>query len=116
LTFLIRFHWHSITLTAHIEKAFLNIEIAPSDRDMLLFLWIEDPSDTNSQVLHLRFACLVFGLCPSSAILGSIISHHFEKYQLKYPDMIPAIRDSFYVDDMISGGRTVDEVFKTYEE
>jgi len=111
---LIRFRWHSIALTADIEKAFLNIEITPSDRDMLRFLWVEDPLDANSHVLHLRFARLVFGLRPSPAILGSVISHHLEKYQLKYPEVIPAIRDSFYVDDMISGGRTVDEAFKIY--
>ena len=57
----------------------------------------------------------MFELHPSPAILGSVISHHLEKYQLKYPDVIPSIRDSFYVDDMISGGRTVDEAFKIYE-
>ena len=97
---LIRFRWHFIALTADIEKAFLNIEIAPSDCDMLRFLWVEDPLDADSQVLHLRFACLVLGFRPSPAILGSVISHHLQKYQL---NVIPAITDSFYVDDMISG-------------
>jgi len=56
----------------------------------------------------------VFGLHLSPAILGSEISHHLERHLSKYPDVIPAIRDSFYVDDMISGGRTVDEAFKVY--
>ena len=79
---LIQFCWHSIALTADTEKAFLNIEIALSDRDMLHFLWVEDPLDTNSQVLHLQFICLVFGLQPSPAILGSVISCHLEKCQL----------------------------------
>ena len=112
---LIRFHWHSVALTADIEKAFLMVEIAPSDRDMLRFLWVKDPQDISSQVLHLRFARLVFGLRLSPAILGSVISHHLEKHQSRYPAVISAIRDSFYVDDMISGGRTVDEAFEIYD-
>jgi len=73
-----------------------------------VFLWVEDPSDTNSQVLNLRFAW-------ASSITSHFRPHHFEEYQLKYPDVIPAISDSFYADDIISGGRTVDEVFKIYE-
>lgn len=112
---LIRFRWHAVALTADIEKAFLMVEIAPNDRDMLRFLWLENPLDANSQVLHLRFARLVFGLRPSPAILGSVISHHLEKHLSQYPEVIPTIKDSFYVDDMISGGRTVDEAFKIYD-
>jgi len=47
------------------------------------------------------------------------ITSHFRfsitsSFRAKYPDVISAIRDSFHVDDMISGGRTVDEAFKVY--
>ena len=45
---LIHFRWHSVALTADIEKAFLMVEIAPSDRDMLCFLWVKDPQDISS--------------------------------------------------------------------
>lgn len=51
---------------------------------------------------------------PSPAILGSVISHHLDKYQSKYPEIIPSIKNSFYVDNLISGGSTVEEAYRTY--
>ena len=70
---LIAFRWHLVAVTADIEKAFLMIEIKPSDRDMLHFLWLKDPGNVESHISELRFTCLVFGLRPSPAILGSVI-------------------------------------------
>ena len=104
-----------MALTVDIEKAFLMIEIEPSDRDMLRFLWIENPQDISSPVLQFRFAHLVFGLRPSPAILGSVITHHLDKYQGKYPNVIQSIRNAFYVDDLISGGDTVEEAYKIFD-
>ena len=111
---LIAFRWHLVAVTADIEKAFLMIEIKPSDRDMLRFLWLKDPNNIESHISELRFTRLVFGLRPSPAILGSVISHHLDKYKSKYPEIIPSIKNSFYVDDLISGGSTVEETFRTY--
>ena len=82
---------------------------------MLHFLWLEDPHNVQSRLLQLRFTRLVFGLCPSPAILGSVISHHLDKYQSQYdPGLIQSIKNSFYVDDLISGGDTIQEAFNMY--
>ena len=111
---LIKFRWHLVALTADIEKAFLMISISPDDRDMLRFLWLKNPADVASQVLELRFTRLVFGLRPSPAILGSVISHHLDKYQADCPELVSEIKNSFYVDDLISGGSTIDDAFRIY--
>ena len=105
---LIAFRWHLVAVTADIEKAFLMIEIK------LRFLWLKDPNNVESHISELRFTRLVFGLCPSPAILGSVISHHLDRYKSKYPEIIPSIKNLFYVDDLISGGSTVEEAFRTY--
>ena len=73
-----KFRWHKIGLTADIEKAFLMVGISETDKDMLRFLWFKDPGDLNSEIEHLRFTRLVFGLRPSPAILGSTIRHHLD--------------------------------------
>ena len=52
------------------------IHISEEDRDALRFLWLQDPLDPRSTVVHFRFTRLVFGLRPSPAILGSVISNH----------------------------------------
>ena len=108
---LIKFRWHLVTLTADIEKAFLMIRILSGDCDMLRFLWLEDPFDIASRVLELRITRLVFGLRPSPAILGTVISQHLDRYQSKHPELIQFIKDSFYVDDLITGGETIEDAF-----
>lgn len=65
---LIHFRNHPVALTGDIE-AFLMIGIEETDRDMLRFLWLSNPYDVNSELLHLRFTRLVFGLRPSPVIL-----------------------------------------------
>ena len=107
--------WHVAALTADIEKAFLMIGITPDDRDMLRFLWMQNPHDVESDIMELRFTHFVFGFRPSPAILGSVISHHLDKYHLRHPEIIPLIKNSFYADDLISGGSSVEEPFSIYK-
>ena len=109
---LIRFRCYQVALTGDIEKAFLMISIRESDRDMLRFLWLEDPLQESSKLLHFRFTRLVFGLRPSLAILGSVISHHLEKYRSEHPRVVDKIEQSLYVDDLVSGGATVQDALK----
>ena len=71
-----KFRWNAVGLTADIEKAFLTVGIKPEDRDMLRFLWFDDPLAVKPKVVEYRFNRLVFGLRPSPSILGETIAHH----------------------------------------
>ena len=108
---LIKFRWHLIAVTADIEKAFLMISIHKDDWDMLRFLWLKEPTNIDSKVIHLRFTRLVFGLWP---ILGSVISHHLSEHQEQHPDLVHSIGSSLYVDDLIAGEDTVERAFRLY--
>lgn len=102
---LVRFRWHKIGLTADIEKAFLMVGINEADKDMLRFLWFNDPGDINSDIIHLRFTRLIFGLGPSPAILGSTIRHHSDTQiseEFK-AELIERLKNSLYVDDLVTG-------------
>ena len=111
---LIKFRSYAITLTADIEKAFLMIGINESDRDYLRFLWLKHPKDRESEVMHLRFTRLVFGLKLSPAVLGAVIAHHVEKYREMYPKAAGLLEESLYVDDLVAGAGSVDEAFNLY--
>ena len=102
---LVNFRWHKIGLTADIEKAFLIVGINETDRDMLRFLCLKDPDDLNSEIVHLRFTCLVFGLRPSPAILASTIRHHLDSQVSEEfkPHFIELLKKSLYVDDLVTG-------------
>ncbi|XP_068734616.1 uncharacterized protein [Montipora capricornis] len=101
---LVKFHWHKIGLIADLEKAFLMIGINETDRDMVRFLWFKDPSNPNSEIVQLRFTRLVFGLRPSPAILTSTIRHHRDAHVSEEfkPDFIELLKNSLYVDDLVT--------------
>ena len=98
-----------------IEKAFSMIGIEETDRDMLRFLWLSNPYDVNSELLHLCFTRLVFGLKPSPAILGAVILKHCERHKVDHPNLVKVINNDLYVDDLISREDTVQKAFELYK-
>jgi len=112
---LIGFRNHRVALTADVEKAFLMIGIEETDRDMLRFVWPSNPQDINSDLIHLRFTRLVFGLKPSPAILGAVILKHCERFKDSHPGVYKVIENDLYVDDLITGEDSVEKAFKLYK-
>jgi len=53
--------------------------------------------------MHLRFTWQVFGLRPSPAILGAVLSNHIKRYCSDEPSLADQLNHSFYVDDLITG-------------
>jgi len=84
----------SNALTAGIEKAFLMVRISEQDYDSLRFLWLVDPLKPDCAIIHHRFTCLVFGLRPSPAILGTVIASHVQKYHARYPKLVHSLDQS----------------------
>ena len=108
---LLRFRVHKIAMTADIEKAFLNIAIAPQHRDFLRFLWPHDPMKINSELDCFRFTRVVFGVNSSPFLLNATIRHHLESYQELDPDFVAEVLRSLYVDDYASGSSETNEAF-----
>ena len=64
---------YSILLCGDIEKAFLQIRIRESERDVLRFHWVK-----NSNIIKInRFTRVVFGLTQSPFILEGTLKEHF---------------------------------------
>ena len=100
---LLRFRVYKVAMIADIEKAFLNIVIAPEHRDYLRFFWVDDIHDTSSNIITLRFARLVFGLTCSPAILNAVLHHHLMQYSTIDPTFVTKVLKSLYVNDLASG-------------
>lgn len=113
---LTKFRWNAIGLTADIEKAFLMVGIKQEDRDMLRFLWFEDPFAKKPEIAEFRFNRLVFGLRPSPSILGATIKHHLRLYKQSEPEMAEMLERSLYVDDLITGTETDEEALVVYKK
>lgn len=59
---LLKFRWNTVGLTADIEKAFLMVGIQEQDRDMLRFLWFDEPFASRQQLLNIDLTGL-FSVC-----------------------------------------------------
>jgi hypothetical protein len=52
---LVRFRENKVALVGDIEKAFLNIEVDPGDRDCLRFLWVDDYKKESAETIVYLF-------------------------------------------------------------
>ncbi|GBN10469.1 hypothetical protein AVEN_201268-1 [Araneus ventricosus] len=92
-----------IGLSADIEKAFLQIGIAPHDRDYLRFFY---PRDEGEIYRHCR---VVFGVTSSPFILSACIEYLLDHAPHEFSGVVQKLRQSFYVDNCLTGVKDVSE-------
>ena len=46
----------------------------------------------------------------SPFLLGGVINEHLKRWETKYPNLVKEIRDGLYVDDLMTGGESVETV------
>ena len=112
---LLRFREKRVVLTANIEKAFLNVEIAKDDRDTLRFLWVNDVTFSTLKPVAFRFCRVVFGVNCSPFLLNATLRYHFDKYAESDEKLIRKLKNSFYVHDLFSGGQTDEPKTELYQ-
>ena len=71
-----RFRAHKVALMADIEKAFLNVGIAPEHLNYLRFLWVDNILTDNPHLVIMRFTRVVFGVNSSPFLLNGTVRHH----------------------------------------
>ena len=111
---MLRFRSHKVAIVGDIEKAFLMVHMAEADKDVLRFLWVDDISKPEPQVITLRFTRVVCGLSSSPFLLNATIKHHMEQYEQCDPDFTKKFLERIYVDDLTSGDSDVDRTWEFY--
>ena len=59
---------------------------------------------------------VIFGAGPSPFLLNATIKHHIEKYREKDSDFSDKKKNSFFVDDLVTGNDSVEEAFELYKK
>ena len=113
---LLRFREKRVALVGDIEKAFLYIEVSKKDRDCLRFLWVNDVNSELVEPVVYRFCRVVFGVNSSPFLLNATLQHHLDTFENEDPEFVRKIKESFYVDDLVSGDETSEKTFKLYEK
>ena len=84
----------------------MQVRIREADRDALRFYWKQGE---HSEIETLRFTRALFGLAPSPFPLSGVIDHHPNTWEACEPHVVAELQKSLYMDDLISGGATVEE-------
>ena len=109
---MMRFRMNPIAFTSDVMKMFLMIQIHPDHRNWLKVVW-DDLLD-GSQAVY-RYTVLPFGLRCSPYLAIATIHHHVSQYADTYPHVVKEILENMYVDDLLSGAKTVEEALRSYE-
>ncbi|XP_068684143.1 uncharacterized protein [Montipora foliosa] len=111
---LIRFRTHKICLIADIEKMFLQVKLAPEDRDVHRCLWRDLQPNEAPKVC--RMQRLTFGVNASPFLAIATVHAHVNKYKEMSPYAVEEILQNMYVDDCLTGADTVDSTLKLQQE
>ena len=112
---IIRWRIHLVAFICDIQKAFLQINVAEKDRDVLRFLWFDDPFTENPKIVSYRFTRVVFGLNCSPFLLNGTLRHHLMKYSESHKAEIEKILRCLYVDDFTGGSNTSTDGYQLYQ-
>ena len=92
------------------------VSIKEKDRNMLHFLWFDNPEQDRPRIAQFRFNRLLFGLRPSPSILGATITHHLSLYRQSKPEMAALLEKSLYVYDLLSGAENNEKTLEIYHK
>ena len=104
---LLRGRFNAVARAGDIRKAFLQEIIHAQDRYALRFHWLDGKD--HLRIRTYRFTRALFGLGPSSLLLGGVIHHHINTCRADLQDAVAEIERELYVDDLITGGGPVRE-------
>ncbi|XP_058828181.1 uncharacterized protein LOC131688053 [Topomyia yanbarensis] len=106
LDLMLRFRKHAVALVADVEKMYRQIRIHPDDAALQRIVWRFDSSEP-IQVYELL--TVTYGLSPSSFLATRVLKQLATDGASINEGAALAIAEDFYMDDFLSGARTVDE-------
>jgi len=94
---LIRFRMFRYAMCADVEKAFLQLSLEPSQRDLTRFFWV----DSENQIKTFRFRRVLFGARGSPYLLASAIRFHLQDQPKFLQETAQLLHNHIYIDDLV---------------
>ena len=112
---ILRFRLPKIAILSDLEKAYLQISVKESDRDLTRWLWVRDRNKLSvvNNLVTYRVARVGFGVVSSPFILQTVVKHHLEKQN---SETAKQIARNVYVDNILAQCETVEKGEVFYKE
>ena len=104
---LIEFRTHNKVLVADIAKMYQQVRVAEDDTWLQCILWRNEPKEP---IKAYRLTTVTYGETSSSYLACRALHDAGEDYRATNPTIADAIQRSFYVDNLMIGAATVDEL------
>ncbi|UYV70904.1 hypothetical protein LAZ67_8001068 [Cordylochernes scorpioides] len=104
---LVKFRTNPIAFTGDIEKMYRQIKVNSSDLDFQRIFWRNSPLES---LLEYRLLTVTYGMsCAPYLAIRTLMQLATDK-ELLFPEASKIIKTDFYVDDLLSGATTIEEV------
>lgn len=104
---LLNFRNHTFVLTADCEKMYRQILISSRDRDYHRILWRFNPAEN---VQCFRLNTVTYGTASASFLATRVMKHLADDFQSILPKAAYVIQNNFYMDDLLTGADSVEEL------
>ena len=101
---LLRFRVHRVALVADVMKMYRAIELSYEDRDLHRFIWQRSRDEAMKDY---RMKHVTFGVSASCLAANMAVKQNAEELKEEFPLAYQAVRDSFYVDDGLTGANDI---------
>ena len=112
-TVLLRFRQHDIGMSSDISKMFREFGLHPKERDLHRYV---TRGDGSSKLEDWRMTRLTFGVTSSPFLATQVLHQVASDYQTEFPQAAEIVKNTFYVDDCLTGASTVEEAITLREE
>ena len=111
-TILNRFRMNPVAMVGDISKIFREVGLVEEDRDLHHFL----NKNNAGKVVDVRMSRVTFGITSSPFLAMQVLHHLADEYASLHPAAAKEIKQSFYVDDVLTGAQTVEQAIQLRKE
>ena len=110
---LLRFRMSKTAFTADIQKAYLQLQLEPSDRNVIRFLWVKYVNNpwNKDNTQESRFCRVIWGIVCSAFLLAHTSWHHLQSYG---GFVAGDIARNIYIKNLVSGSKGTDEAIELH--
>jgi len=101
------FREHTYVISADIAKMYRQVNIHKDQRNLQVILWREDPKEA---MRILRLNTVTYGLASSSYLAIRCLDQLARENAVTFPQASSIIQQNFYVDNMLCGADTIEEL------